>query len=151
MGNGLKYGVKPPFFRVYCDSSEATCRERLQLYFPESFNDIMKNRHLATSIIISRRRLPSCPVRLPHRRQGRLGLSSTHTSSTRRTKCGNYKPSHLWFYKKGMTQEDVIVFKLYDNLASEATVCPHSAFIDPTASPTGARRSSIEVKIIVLG
>jgi hypothetical protein len=32
-----------------------------------------------------------------------------------------YNPSHRWFYKKGMTQEDVIVFKLYDSLRSEAT------------------------------
>jgi hypothetical protein len=32
-----------------------------------------------------------------------------------------YNPAHRWFYKKGMTQEDVIVFKLYDSLKSEAT------------------------------
>jgi len=32
-----------------------------------------------------------------------------------------YNPAHRWFYKKGMRQEDMIVFKLYDNLASEAT------------------------------
>ena len=32
-----------------------------------------------------------------------------------------YNPSHRWFYKKGMTQEDVIVFKLYDSLRSEAS------------------------------
>jgi hypothetical protein len=32
-----------------------------------------------------------------------------------------YNPAHRWFYKKGMTQEDVIVFKLYDSLRSEAT------------------------------
>ena len=35
-----------------------------------------------------------------------------------------YNPSHRWFYKKGMTQEDVIVFKLYDSLRSEATGKP---------------------------
>lgn len=32
-----------------------------------------------------------------------------------------YNPSHRWFYKRGMTQDDVIVFKLYDSMKSEAT------------------------------
>jgi hypothetical protein len=32
-----------------------------------------------------------------------------------------YNPAHRWFYKKAMRQEDMIAFKLYDNLASEAT------------------------------
>lgn len=32
-----------------------------------------------------------------------------------------YNPSHRWFYKRGMEQDDVIVFKLYDNFGSEAT------------------------------
>lgn len=32
-----------------------------------------------------------------------------------------YNPAHRWFYKKGMTQEDAIIFKLYDSLTSEAT------------------------------
>jgi hypothetical protein len=32
-----------------------------------------------------------------------------------------YNPSHRWFYKRGMTQEDVIVFKLFDSMKSEAT------------------------------
>ncbi len=82
-----------------------------------------------------------------------------------------HNPSHRWFYKKGMTQDDVIVFKLFDSLRSEATgespdgaclvstvacsltcvVCPHSAFLDPSAPLGTPRRASIEVKAIVLG
>lgn len=32
-----------------------------------------------------------------------------------------HNPSHRWFYKKGMTQDDAVVFKLFDSLRSEAT------------------------------
>jgi hypothetical protein len=32
-----------------------------------------------------------------------------------------YNPSHRWLYKKEMGPDDVIIFKLYDNLRSEAT------------------------------
>jgi hypothetical protein len=62
-----------------------------------------------------------------------------------------YNPAHRWFYKRGMTQDDVIVFKLYDSMKSEATVCPHSAFVDPSVPSDTPRRASIEVKAIVLG
>jgi len=32
-----------------------------------------------------------------------------------------YNPSHRWFYKRDMGPEDVVLFKMYDSLASEAT------------------------------
>lgn len=41
-----------------------------------------------------------------------------------------YNPSHRWFFKKGMRQDDVIVFKMYDSLKSEAT----GEFIQVTSS-----------------
>jgi hypothetical protein len=31
-----------------------------------------------------------------------------------------YNPTHRWYYKKGMTKDEVAVFKLDDNLATVA-------------------------------
>ena len=31
-----------------------------------------------------------------------------------------YNPAHRWFYKKGMSKDDVVLFKLDDNLATVA-------------------------------
>ncbi|KAK0620666.1 hypothetical protein B0T14DRAFT_235706 [Immersiella caudata] len=156
IGNELKYGVKPPFFRVHY-SSEATCRERLQLYFPGSFNDIMKRRVRFLNIWrpLSSSPVEDCPLALCDFRtvdkEDLVPMDIVYPHFVDEAYEVRYSPSHRWFYKKGMVQDDVIVFKLFDNLASEATVCPHSAFVDPTASPTSSRRSSIEVKIVVLG
>ena len=32
----------------------------------------------------------------------------------------NYSPAHRWFYKKGMSKDEVIIFKLDDNSEEEA-------------------------------
>ncbi|KAK4446913.1 hypothetical protein QBC34DRAFT_144192 [Podospora aff. communis PSN243] len=157
IGKELKYGVKKPFFRVHCDSSEATCRERLRLYFPNRFNDIMTRRVRFLNVWrpLSSSPVEDCPLALCDFRtvdkEDLVPMDIVYPHFVDEAYEVRYNPSHRWFYKKGMVQEDVIVFKLFDNLVSEATVCPHSAFVDPAASPTSSRRSSIEVKIIVLG
>jgi hypothetical protein len=83
-----------------------------------------------------------------------------------------YSPAHRWFYKRGMSTNEVILFKLDDSSESEAkckflhfstntlrrfhsdsanlVVCPHSAFYDPTVPPNGPKRASIEVRVIVI-
>jgi hypothetical protein len=79
-----------------------------------------------------------------------------------------YSPTHRWFYKKGMQWDDVIIFKLGDNSDVDATghshamngllyltdyfsVCPHTAFEDPSLASGAPKRASIEVKVIVIG
>ncbi|PVH78154.1 hypothetical protein DL98DRAFT_422606 [Cadophora sp. DSE1049] len=84
-----------------------------------------------------------------------------------------YNPNQRWFYKKGMEWDDVILFKLGDSKADEAqrkdrlvplefridhmrlsadsSVCPHSAFMDPSV-PTGTpARRSIEIRAMIIG
>ena len=79
-----------------------------------------------------------------------------------------YNPAHRWFYKQGMKEGDVILFKLADNAENEAKclfqsyfcitysywsiselVCPHSAFIDSSVPKDTPERASIEVRAIV--
>ncbi|KAK0127284.1 hypothetical protein ONS96_006834 [Cadophora gregata f. sp. sojae] len=62
-----------------------------------------------------------------------------------------HNPNQRWFYKKGMKWDDVILFKLGDSDPGEASLCPHSAFMDPSV-PTGTpARRSIEVRAIIIG
>lgn len=81
-----------------------------------------------------------------------------------------YNPSHRWFYKKNMSVDEVLMFKLHDTSNEEATgkstpsretrvsranisspVCPHSAFVDGSNPPNMPKRASIEVKVMVFG
>jgi hypothetical protein len=78
-----------------------------------------------------------------------------------------YNPAHRWFYKQGMKEGDMVLFKLADSAENEAKcllhssshatlllliyelVCPHSAFIDPSVPKDTPERASIEVRAIV--
>jgi hypothetical protein len=76
-----------------------------------------------------------------------------------------YNPNHQWFYKQGMKDGDVIIFKLADTADGVATcelnflyrsmlivaVCPHSAFMDPSIPLGVPLRASVEVRAIVIG
>jgi len=61
-----------------------------------------------------------------------------------------FNPAHQWFYKKGMTKDDIALFKLDDNLPTVAKFAPHTAFLDLSAS-RDCRRASIEVRAIIVG
>lgn len=79
-----------------------------------------------------------------------------------------YNPAHRWFYKQGLKDDDVILFKLADTAESVAkrklpcineivpllmalTECPHCAIIDPSVPKDTPERTSIEVRAIALG
>ncbi|KAK3365572.1 hypothetical protein B0T24DRAFT_710674 [Lasiosphaeria ovina] len=157
VGKGLAYDVKPPFFRVHCDASEATCLERLRLYFPGSYTTILQSRVRFLNIWrpISPAPVEDCPLALCDFRTvdhaDLVPMDIVYPHFVDEAYEVQYNPAHRWFYKKGMEQDDVVVFKLFDSLKGEATVCPHSAFVDPEARQTKVRRASIEVKVIVVG
>ncbi|KAF5854077.1 hypothetical protein GGP41_006846 [Bipolaris sorokiniana] len=58
--------------------------------------------------------------------------------------------NHRWFYKRNMGIDDVIVFKHYDSIDTEASFCPHAAFVDHTAPPNTPPRASIELRAILI-
>ncbi|KAE8404376.1 hypothetical protein BDV37DRAFT_282925 [Aspergillus pseudonomiae] len=61
-----------------------------------------------------------------------------------------YSPYHRWFYKRGMHSDEAIMFKLYDSNDSEALLCPHAAFKDPSAPVGTPKRASIELRAIIV-
>ncbi|KAF2092917.1 hypothetical protein NA57DRAFT_49296 [Rhizodiscina lignyota] len=62
-----------------------------------------------------------------------------------------HSPAHRWFYKQGMKEEDMILFKLDDTAEDVAKLCPHSAFMDPSVPADTPERMSIEVRVIAIG
>jgi hypothetical protein len=81
-----------------------------------------------------------------------------------------YSSTHRWFFKRGMSTNEVVIFNLDDTLTTAAkckssrcklilnvsvlTLCllvtPHAAFMDPSASG-GSKRASIEARAIIIG
>ncbi len=59
----------------------------------------------------------------------------------------SYHPGHRWWYFAGMQRDDVLLFKFHDSNHEVTWRCPHSAFVDSSA--TGAHpRSSIECRSV---
>lgn len=57
-----------------------------------------------------------------------------------------FNPNHRWYYFRHLEASEVLVFKNFDS--HDKKVVPHTAFRDPTASPTAPPRESIEVRTI---
>jgi hypothetical protein len=61
-----------------------------------------------------------------------------------------YNPAHRWFYKHGLTPDEVLLIKCFDSKTDgRARRVPHTAFADPSASPEAPARESIEVRALV--
>lgn len=61
-----------------------------------------------------------------------------------------HNPTHRWFYKHGLTPEEVILIKCFDSKTDgRARRVPHTAFADPSTGPDVPSRQSIEVRALV--
>ena len=59
----------------------------------------------------------------------------------------SYHPGHRWWYFGNMTRDHALLFKFYDSDHARTWRCPHSAFVDSSA--TGANiRESIECRSV---
>jgi hypothetical protein len=61
-----------------------------------------------------------------------------------------YSPSHRWYYKKGLTPQEVLLIKCFDSKTDgRARRIPHTAFVDPSSKSDAPARESIEVRCLV--
>lgn len=61
-----------------------------------------------------------------------------------------YNEGHRWYYKSGLSPEEVLLIKCYDSkLDGRARRVPHTAFVDPAAPASTPSRESIEVRCLV--
>lgn len=61
-----------------------------------------------------------------------------------------YSPAQRWYYKKGLTPQEVLLIKCFDSKTDgRARRIPHTAFVDPSSKPDAPSRESIEVRCLV--
>ncbi|KAI0467364.1 hypothetical protein F4859DRAFT_518055 [Xylaria cf. heliscus] len=61
-----------------------------------------------------------------------------------------YSPTHRWYYKRGLTPQEVLLIKCFDSKTDgRARRIPHTAFVDPSSKPDAPARESIEVRCLV--
>ncbi|KAI1120499.1 hypothetical protein F5Y10DRAFT_125014 [Nemania abortiva] len=61
-----------------------------------------------------------------------------------------HSPAHRWYYKRGLTPQEVLLIKCFDSKTDgRARRIPHTAFVDPSSKPDAPSRESIEVRCLV--
>lgn len=76
------------------------------------------------------------------------GVEGSRNELVRSRGC-RYAPRHQWYYYPSMTPAELLVFKGYDSLASDAMNAMHTAF-DDTSVTDAVPRGSIEARFIAL-
>ncbi|XP_014554917.1 hypothetical protein COCVIDRAFT_28091 [Bipolaris victoriae FI3] len=140
----------PPFTRAHCDVTPKSGKSRLKLHLPGEADEFLKGRMwralsgpyqdntlaVCDSRTVAIKDLVPADILFPHYCDE--GYEVTHNVN------------HRWFYKRNMGIDDVIVFKHYDSIDTEASFCPHAAFVDHTVPPNTPPRASIELRAIVI-
>lgn len=59
-----------------------------------------------------------------------------------------YNPAHRWFYKSGLCENEMLMFRTWDSAVPIANCVPHVAFQEPGAKDDVLPRASIEMRIL---
>ncbi|KAH7410511.1 amino acid permease-domain-containing protein [Phaeosphaeria sp. MPI-PUGE-AT-0046c] len=145
--------LRGPVQRVHIDQSYAASLSRVNQHLPEEADKLLQGRvqiinvwrpiktvqrdplAVAESSSVDDKDLVVIELIYPNRRGETYGVK--------------YDPGHRWFYKSGLTPEEVILIKCFDSkLDGRARRVPHTAFeVTSTADKEG--RESIEVRALV--
>ena len=61
----------------------------------------------------------------------------------------SFNPAHEWYYFPHMTNEELLIFKVFDTSQEVDVRFPaHTAFSDPNTSPNAPARQSIEMRAL---
>lgn len=145
----------PPFTRAHCDVTMKSGKSRLRLHLPQEADELLNRRYrmigmwralsgphqdntlaVCDSRTVAAADLIPADILFPHYCDE--GYEITHNVN------------HRWFYKRNMGIDDVIVFKHHDSSDTEASFCPHAAFIDHTVPADTPPRASIELRAILI-
>lgn len=79
-----------------------------------------------------------------------VGVELIYPNRRGETYTVRHNPSHRWYYKSGLSPDEVLLIKCFDSKKDgRARRVPHTAFVDPTAPEGAPGRESIETRCLV--
>ncbi len=61
-----------------------------------------------------------------------------------------HNPGHRWGYFSNMHRDEALIFKMCDSDGRRAEQVFHTAFDDPSTTPSGAARASVDIRAVAL-
>ncbi|KAI9157998.1 Hydroxylase/desaturase CTB9 [Paramyrothecium foliicola] len=141
-----------PVTRTHVDQSYEGAERRLRWEFPAEADELVQRRYQI--INVWRPILPILKDPIAVADAGSVpdadlvGAEMTEDNFVGESWVVRHNPGHRWFYKHGMTPQDVLLIKCFDSDKAVARRSLHSAFEDP-AYRAYESRQSIEVRCLV--
>lgn len=143
-----------PVQRVHIDQSYTAALSRVPYHLPEEADELVKGRVQLINVWRPIKQVQRDPLAVAQAdsvaEEDLVPVGLIYPTRNGETLSVRHNEGQKWFYKSGLTPEEVILIKCFDSKTDgRARRVPHTAFSDPTAAPNAPTRESIEVRALV--
>ncbi|KAL7799255.1 hypothetical protein V8C37DRAFT_367186 [Trichoderma ceciliae] len=146
--------LRGPVQRVHIDQSYAASLSRVPYHLPEEAEELVKGRVQIINVWRPIKQIQRDPLAVAEAdsvaEEDLVPVALIYPTRNGETLSVRYNEGHRWFYKSGLSPEEVLLIKCFDSKTDgRARRVPHTAFVDPSAAPNTPTRESIEVRALV--
>ncbi|KAH8599195.1 methyltransferase-like protein [Bisporella sp. PMI_857] len=151
---GLKnLANRGPVTKTHVDQSYAGAEMRLRFELPEEAAELVKKRYQIINVWRPIRTILKDPVAVADANtvpdEDLVAAVMVENGYHGEQWVVRHSPNHQWYFKHGLSPEEVLLIKCFDSRESVARRALHSAFEDPEYRDLESRQS-IEVRCLVL-
>jgi hypothetical protein len=141
-----------PVTRTHVDQSYHGAELRLRWEFPHEADELVKRRYQIINVWRPIQTIWKDPIAVADASSvpdaDLVGAEMTEDGYVGQSWVVRHNPNHRWYFKHGMTPQDVLLIKCFDSDETVARKSPHTAFQDPVYRDRESRQS-IEVRCLV--
>ncbi|KAI0188530.1 hypothetical protein EV127DRAFT_131079 [Xylaria flabelliformis] len=147
--------LRGPVQRVHIDQSYSASLSRVPHHLPaEEATELLKGRVQIINVWRPIKTVERDPLAVADAHsvaeEDLVPIGLIYPTRKGETLAVRHSPAHRWYYKKGLTPQEVLLIKCFDSKTDgRARRIPHTAFVDPSSKPDAPARESIEVRCLV--
>ncbi|KAI0399487.1 hypothetical protein F4802DRAFT_34469 [Xylaria palmicola] len=154
-GDAPKLNLRGPVQRVHIDQSYAASLSRVPHHLPaEEAAELLKGRVQIINVWRPIKTVERDPLAVADAHsvgeEELVPIGLIYPTRKGETLSVRHSPAHRWYYKRGLTPQEVLLIKCFDSKTDgRARRIPHTAFVDPSSKPDAPSRESIELRCLV--
>ncbi|KAI1293432.1 hypothetical protein F5Y03DRAFT_328858 [Xylaria venustula] len=147
--------LRGPVNRVHIDQSYSASLSRVPHHLPaEEATELLKGRVQIINVWRPIKTIERDPLAVADAHsvgeEELVPIGLIYPNRNGETLAVRHAPTQRWYYKKGLTPQEVLLIKCFDSKTDgRARRIPHTAFTDPSSKPDAPSRESIEVRCLV--
>lgn len=150
-GDEAQTKLRGPVQRVHIDQTSAAARSRVPFHLADEAERLSKSRFQLINVWRPIKTIRRDPLAVADSRTIRnedlVTIPLIYPNRSGETSAVRYNPEQQFYYKSGLTPEEVLLIKCFDS--EDGLRVPHSAFVDTSAEDVKEGRESIEVRALV--